>query len=156
MIPVRTLALALAMGAPALPAAAAEVTGAGTVTFVGLHVGDRPVAGDQVLGQDHFRGVILAEDPGNPLHMAAQDCIGGAIFAPDGTENGAGYCDIIDPEGNVAFLWYRNDGTNRTWGFLGGTGRFEGVAGGGTTAVLGGTADGRVVIRWEGKWTMRD
>ena len=156
MIQTRIPALALALGALSLPAAAAEVTGAGTVTFVGFHIGDRPVAGNQSLGQDHLRGVILADDPANPLHMAAQDCIGSGIYAPDGAEDSAGYCDMIDPEGNVAFIWYRNDGEDRAWGFLGGTGKFAGVTGGGTTAVIGGTPDGRVVIRWQGSWTMQD
>ena len=59
--------------------------------------------------------------------------------------------------GNVAF----RSGTEttaryRTWGFLGGTGKFAGVTGGGATAVIGGTPDGRVVVRWQGSWTIQD
>ena len=90
MRPFHTPLLALAVSlALILPAAAAEVTGGGTVTFVGFHIGERPVAGGMTLGQDHLRGVVLADDPANPLHMAAQDCIGGSIFGPAGDEDRA-------------------------------------------------------------------
>jgi hypothetical protein len=140
-----------------LPGFAAEVTGGGTITFVGFHIGERPVAGGMTLGQDHLRGVVLADDPANPMHMAAHDCIGGSIFNPAGEEDkGAGYCDAIDADGDVAFIAYFNHGDDRTWVFLGGSGKFDGIEGGGTTAVVGGTPDGRVVIRWDGVWTMKD
>ena len=146
MIPVRTLALALAMGAPALPAAAAEVTGSApspSSASISATPGRRR-PGPRT-------GPFPRRDPGGELRQSAAHGRAGLHrrrnLRPT-APNGAGYCDIIDPEGNVAFLWYRNDGTIRTWGFLGGTGRFDGVAGGSTTAVLGGTADGRVVLRW--------
>ena len=109
------------------------------------------------LGQDHLRGIILTDDPANPLNLSAHDCIGGGLFGPAGDANdGAGYCDGIDKDGDVFFLWYRNDGDDRTWEFLGGTGKFDGVMGGGVTSVIGGTPDGRVVLRWDGTWTMKD
>ena len=87
--------------------------------------------------------------------MTEHDCLGGSIIGPNGdTGNGAGYCDGIDKDGDVYFIWYRNDGADRRWGFLGGTGKFAGVDGGGTTEVVGGTPHGRVVVKWQGKWTM--
>ena len=92
------------------------------------HIGDRPIAGGNALGQDHLRAIILADDPANPLNMAEHDCLGGSIIGPDGdTGNGAGYCDGIDKDGDVYFIWYRNDGDDRRWGFLGGTGKFAGA-----------------------------
>ena len=99
----------------------------------------------------------MADDPANSLHMAAHDCIGGSIFNRAGEEaKGAGYCDAIDADGDVAFISYFNNGDDRSWVFLGGIGKFDGIEGGGTTAVRGGTPDGRVVIRWDDVWTMKD
>ena len=157
MFALRTTVLSLAAaGAISLPAAAAEVAGSGTVTYIFRHLGDRPIAGGNALGQDHLKAIILADDPTNPLNMTEHDCLGGSIIGPNGdTGNGAGYCDGIDKDGDVYFIWYRNDGADRRWGFLGGTGKFAGVDGGGTTEVVGGTPDGRVVVKWQGKWTMQ-
>lgn len=157
MFALRTTVLSLAAaGAISLPAAAAEVASSGTVTYIFRHLGDRPIAGGNALGQDHLKAIILADDPTNPLNMTEHDCLGGSIIGPNGdTGNGAGYCDGIDKDGDVYFIWYRNDGADRRWGFLGGTGKFAGVDGGGTTEVVGGTPDGRVVVKWQGKWTMQ-
>ena len=157
MFALRTTVLSLAAaGAISLPAAAAEVAGSGTVTYIFRHLGDRPIAGGNALGQDHLKAIILADDPANPLNMTEHDCLGGSIIGPNGdTGNGAGYCDGIDKDGDVYFIWYRNDGADRRWGFLGGTGKFAGIDGGGTTEVVGGTPDGRVVVKWQGKWTMQ-
>lgn len=157
MFALRTTVLSLAAaGAISLPAAAAEVAGSGTVTYIFRHLGDRPIAGGNALGQDHLKAIILADDPANPLNMTEHDCLGGSIIGPNGdTGNGAGYCDGIDKDGDVYFIWYRNDGADRRWGFLGGTGKFAGVDGGGTTEVVGGTPDGRVVVKWQGKWAMQ-
>jgi hypothetical protein len=149
-----------AFGALTMLAAAAlgaEGSGGGTITYVGFHIGDRDVAGGSVLGQDHLRGVVLADDPAVPFHMSAQDCIGATVVGAGGAEGeGAGYCDGIDRDGDVYFLWWRNQADGRTWGFMGGTGKFEALTGGGTTEVLGGSADGRVVLRWDGTWTTKE
>ncbi len=103
-----------------------------------------------------LKAIILADDPSNPLNLTEHDCLGGFILGPDGdTGNGAGFCDGIDKDGDVYFMWYRNDGADRRWGFLGGTGKFDGVDGGGTTEVIGGAPDGRAVVKWQGKWTMK-
>jgi hypothetical protein len=140
-----------------LPGFAAEVTGGGTITFVGYHPGSPRGPGGMTLGQHPLRGGVLPDDPANPMHMAAHDCIGGSIFNPAGEEDkGAGYCDAIDADGDVAFIAYFNHGDDRSWVFLGGSGTFDGIEGGGTTAVVGGTPDGRVVIRGDGVWTMKD
>ena len=118
MFALRTTVLSLAAaGAISLPAAAAEVAGSGTVTYIFRHLGDRPIAGGNALGQDHLKAIILADDPANPLNMTEHDCLGGSIIGPNGdTGNGAGYCDGIDKDGDVYFIWYRNDGGDRALG----------------------------------------
>ena len=137
------------------PVRAAEITGSGTVTYVGRHIGDRPTAGGTGLGHDHLKGVILADDPENPMHMVEHDCLAGSLLGPEGdTGDGAGYCDGIDADGDVFLLWYSNRGDDRHWSFIGGTGKWDGVSGGGTTKVVGFTPDGRIVVTWEGRWTM--
>ena len=135
-------------------AVSAEYSGSGTVTFVGNHIGSRGIANGNSLGQDHLRGVMIADDAANPLNLAAQDCIGSSIVAKDGVPGeDAGYCDGIDKDGDVFFMWYRNKDADNRWGFLGGTGKFEGITGGGTTTYVAGEPADRLVVKWEGKWT---
>ena len=139
-----------------ISAHAEDITGSGTVTYAGFHIGQRPIADGKGLGQDHLKGVILANDPSNPLHLAAQDCIGASIIDKKGNPgDGAGYCDGIDKDGDVFLIWYRNKGNDRTWSFMGGTGKFDGITGGGTTTPMVGEPADRVVVKWEGKWTMK-
>jgi hypothetical protein len=38
---------------------------------------------------------------------------------------------------------------------MGGTGKYEGITGGGTTTPLAQMADGRTAITWDGHWTMK-
>lgn len=146
-------AIVFVAGVTAAPALA-DGSGHGTITYVNQRIGDRPIADGGLLAQNHLRGVVLGEGAGNIFHMTEQDCIGATIVAPDvpGGDS-AGYCDGIDGDGDVYFVWWRSERGARTWGILGGTGKFAGLTGGGTTTIMGVTEDGRVVIAWDGKWT---
>lgn len=50
---------------------------------------------------------------------------------------------------------HHNGPDGNTWGFTGGTGKYEGITGGGTTTTLAQMADGRTAITWDGTWTMK-
>ena len=49
------------------------------------------------------KGITMAEDPSNPLHMSVVDCAGFFEEFPDKTYKGNGYCTNTDREGDKAF-----------------------------------------------------
>jgi hypothetical protein len=101
------------------------------------------------------RGFIVTPDPDNPLNGANHKCTSTILVAADGSVSSAGYCDGIDSDGDVYWLWARGNQDGGTWAFIGGTGRFEGIDGGGTYSVGDGWPDGSIINTWEGTWTMQ-
>lgn len=150
---VATLALA---GLLTPAAVAGETTARGTVTYIGKPLDATALGGNGVVSRVHMKGVVIADDANSPLHLSSQDCYGSTVV--DGTgepKGGAGSCDGVDRDGDVWWIWWRNAPDSRTWGFIGGTGKWQGVTGGGTTGVLAAMPDGRTTISWLGKWTMK-
>lgn len=138
------------------PSVAESVSGEGTVTYV-------PVASESLRGEDgksiirnHQKGVIIAADSAAPFHLATQDCRGTTVVSADGGEViSKGYCDVIDRDGDVWWLWYDATPQGSTWGILGGTGKYGGMTGGGTTKSEKPAPDGRFVMHWQGSWELR-
>ena len=147
--------LAAAIAAASVSAVAADGKGGGTATYVMTHIGDRPVAGGNMLGQDHLKGVMLADGGTGPFHLAVHDCLSSMVAGPDGAPQQInGVCDAIDKDGDVFWMWFHNQGETHVWTFMGGTGKFDGITGGGTTKELASKPD-RLVISWEGSWKMK-
>lgn len=135
---------------------AAEVSASGTVTYIATPMGQSPLGDGRILSRVHLKGMVVASDPSVSLHLASQDCVGTTLLDAGGVQTyGAGTCDGVDADGNTWWIWWRNTPQERTWSFIGGTGKFEGVSGGGTTKVLGATEDGRLTISWEGRWSTK-
>tara|TARA_Y100000588_G_scaffold380466_1_gene464387 strand:- start:166 stop:639 length:474 start_codon:yes stop_codon:yes gene_type:complete len=129
-------------------------TGGGTITF-GRSSGRAVVGlpdGRQLIRTSNS-GINLA-DGGGPFHLNTQDCRGTIVMVDGGVRN-YGYCDSVDADGDVWWLSYTNDLDSGTFQILGGTGKFAGIEGGGTTRVLGNYDDGRLVLRWDGNWQMQ-
>ena len=105
----------------------------------------------------HQRGTVLAEDESSSIHLSSQDCFGTMLLNADGSAApGYGYCDGIDRDGDMWTIWWKNEtGEGSVWGYLGGTGKYVGVEGGGTTQNVLRSPDGRMVITWKGKWTLK-
>ncbi|MFI5166968.1 MAG: hypothetical protein ACHQQS_10135 [Thermoanaerobaculales bacterium] len=99
-------------------------------------------------------GFIMADDPSNPLRLASMTCSGTSIARKDQTEvRSAGTCDTVDKDGDVAFYWWRIDEkAGGHWGFLGGTGKWTNVEGGGTYQPTYQWKDGRTGDTWKGSW----
>ena len=99
----------------------------------------------------HNKGVVTSDRREIPFHMGTQDCLGTTVVSADGSiASSGGYCDGIDRDGDVWLIsWY-----NGYWTFLGGTGKYERIEGGGTTRQGPPKADGRTVVLWEGEWRM--
>lgn len=155
--PVSILSASLmAGGLLASSAIAAEYKASGTVTYVPISTAVTQIAGGRSLVKSHIKGVILANDPANPIHLSAQDCDGATILAADGQQIAAsGSCYAVDADGDVWTLWYHNSAAGNDWGVIGGIGKYDGMTGGGTTSPMANLPDGRFVIGWNGTWQMK-
>jgi len=101
------------------------------------------------------RGFVMADDPSDPTHMSSQDCVGTTLLKADGSpEHGYGYCAGVKVDGDMWWIWWSSDGEKGKWGFLGGTGVFEGATGEGTTKTVGiwPAEGGKLMITWDGTW----
>lgn len=157
-MPMRFLCRLLALSVIFFPfsATAGELNGKGTVTFSVTPVSSTPLASNTRHDEVRLKGVILADDPANPLHLSTQDCAGGSVSDAQGMAiEAAGSCTAVDRDGDMWWLWYHNKGADRTWGVIAGTGKYSGATGSGTTAELAGTADGRLVISWQGTLNLK-
>jgi hypothetical protein len=133
-------------------ARAEEMKASGQVVYVQHRSEDFELRDGRKGLRFHNKGVVTSDQVEIPFHMSTQDCVGTTVLSTDGTiASSGGYCDGIDREGDVWLIsWY-----NGYWTFLGGTGKYEGVEGGGTTRQEPPMADGRSLVLWEGEWKMR-
>ena len=151
------------LGAGAIVAAAvspvmsAEFKGSGTVTYVMVDTDTVKFASGSSKQRINMKGVIVADDPSNPIHLSAQDCAGSLVVGPDGAPlDGGGYCEATDKDGEVWWLsWSDANANGNTWAILGGTGKYAGMTGRGTVTVLMQSGDGRLVYRWNGAFAMK-
>lgn len=107
--------------------------------------------GGGYLSRLHYHGFNISENPNDPLHLAAMDCIGLELHRPDGTWTGSGTCQHIDSDGDILWDWWQGDATGGTWGYTRGTGKFAGATGSGTWSTAETEfPDGRWIVPWEG------
>ena len=145
--------IALAMAATT--ALAGEVSGQGKNMFVPEVQETFELADGTTASRIVWAGFMSTEDPDSPLHLASMTCSGVAVTRDDSPVRSAGSCDAIDADGDVAFYWWRHDEqSGGKWGFLGGTGKWTGVEGGGTYEPAFQWSDGRMGNLWKGTWKM--
>ena len=81
-------------------------------------------------------GVSLSDSGDGPLHRASVRCLGASHVIRRAYDNDHGFCVHVRPDGDQAFTTYRAAGTTGVGGtgtftFVGGTGKLEGLTGGG-------------------------
>lgn len=137
-------------------AQAQSVEGGGYVVYVPQSTEISKMPDGSAMATYHNAGVIISDDTSAPFHLATHDCTGTDIIGADGRPQATGSsCAARDADGDVWWLAFTNvDGTNK-WHILGGTGKYTGMKGGGTTELAAASPDGRVTIRWTGTWTMQ-
>lgn len=145
--------LCLLCGGSAL---ASTVTVSGKTYYVPQSTETVELADGTALVRMTLKGFVHAESPGSPFDVATQTCSGSQLMAADGTPGtGCGECEAIDGDGDIWWLWYRSEGPNSTWGFIGGTGKWAGLQGGGTHDRTATWPDGRFTGSWKGSWETR-
>lgn len=131
-------------------AAAQEYEATGSVTYVPYRTYDASeLPNGSSINHTFVRGIVLNDDPSNPINDTSQDCHGTAVTAADGTMTASGYCHGIDRDGDIYWIAW-GDGK---WHFTHGTGKYANIEGGGTSTASPPHPDGRYTVRWEGSWT---
>jgi hypothetical protein len=148
---------ALAMAGSAGEAAAGDIKVSGKVIYFATPLSTLPLTGGKRLDRAHLKGMIIADDAASPINMNVQDCLGASLNPIAGAPEieSTGSCTASDGNGDVWSAWYNNKGDKRVWTVISGTGKFEGMTGGGTTRLLGATGDGRVVLSFDGMLQMK-
>jgi hypothetical protein len=101
-------------------------------------------------------GVVVADDSVSPIDRTATTCTGSMVVDATGRATVvSGHCDGVDADGDVWTIWYAGNQDGGDWGYMGGTGKFEGIEGGGTFSAEVQWPDGRGVNSWEGTYTLR-
>ena len=138
------------------PARAADVAASGRNMFVNKVLESFKLPDGNMASRVLSSGFITADDPASPLSLASMTCSGTSVTRAEATVRGAGTCDSVDADGDLAFYWWRyDDKSGGRWGFLGGTGKWSGVEGGGTYAPGQAWKDGRTSNTWKGSWKTR-
>jgi len=103
-----------------------------------------------------LKGTAIADDPSTPLSLASQDCMFTTVTAADGKSfNSGGFCDGVDKDGDVYWAVGTSTQNGGEWHYIGGTGKFEGLEGGGTYQLALEWPDGKVMATWEGTGTLK-
>lgn len=135
---VATAAFALTGAAHAQPA---ESSGTAVYVPTMTHTTDLPDGG--AITRLHTKGYVMSDDAENPFRDSGQNCMGSGIG-----DVMNGYCDAVDGDGDMYWISWHNGPDGNTWRLIGGTGKFAGLSGGGTSTAYPPSADGQYRIDW--------
>ena len=136
----------------------AQLQGSGHVSYHELFSTSAPGKDETTIQRAINRGTIISDDTAVPFHLATQTCSGTNVLGKQGQPlESHGSCDMVDADGDIWWLSYHNQANGEnTWQITGGTGKYKGMKGGGTTTPLFMSSDGKMLsISYEGKWTMK-
>lgn len=124
----------------------------GTGTYVTVSSSSVKQANGNTVVHETFKGIVLSSVPGSIINGTSQTGTGTTVLDDKGNlVLSIGYADGVDADGDVFWIWWKTTPEKRTWGYNGGTGKFKGITGGGTTTLLAYFPGDRSAISWEGK-----
>lgn len=129
----------------------------GTTIWVETSSEGTELANGHTVKRTTNEGISLSDDPKSVFHNAKQISSGSDIYDAAGELLGSyGYGEIRVSDGDLAFYSYSNSPeTDAVWTIIGGTGKFAGITGGGTSEAVH-MGEGRQVHRWKGSWKLKD
>ena len=114
------------------------------------------LADGRIVTRQVLRGTAIADGPKTPLSYASQDCMFTTTTSADGKSfQSGGSCDGMDADGDVYWAYGNADENGGRWYYQGGTGKFEGLTGGGTYQLSLRWPDGKVMATWDGTAEMK-
>jgi hypothetical protein len=135
-------------------AAAQDVSDMGHAVYVPTDLTKVELPDGTYAVEQSTQGYVLTDDRDSAFNRVAQDCTGTNIVAADGSPIlASGYCSGRDTDGDMYWFSYWNGADRREWTLVGGTGKFEGISGGGTSEMVSMDAGGTFLVRWEGSWS---
>ncbi len=135
LVPLMVIAT-VAATSPGLAGHATKVKG--TVSYTMTHVSDGKMhEAGWTLSRDVMVGTIKSAIPGSPIDGSVQTCIGGMAVNAGKAMRGSGYCDTVDKDGDVWWLACSATPKKSGWRVVGGTGKYQGLRGQGTTFYAG-------------------
>ena len=133
-------------------AQAKKEKGSGRGMYTSVEVDSMKLANGTTLVNTRDKGFLVGNEPGNPFDGNCHDCFATWILAADGSViQRKGHCVGVARDGDTWTIWF-GEGKPGTWGFIGGTGKFKDMVGGGTFDLVHKWSDGRYDITWEGSW----
>ena len=132
--------------------AAQERSDSGSFSFSITSSEEMPLSDGTSLMRAVQSGILTTDDPASPLGPSAGTCSGSTVESESLIV--AGYCDFVDMDGDVWTIWYKADQEGGSWGFLEGTGKFNGIHGEGTFRGGEAWSDGRGINYWDGTYTL--
>ncbi len=131
MSPRQAVLVALLAGAPV--AAPAQTYDLKLCSTTEATVIDR--AGDVVVVATQVRGMTDSNPPGGPFDNTSYECRG-VMNASKTVVEFSGRCTFVDTDGHKALGAFSGTPKGWEWKFVGGTGKWEGIQGGGLTKPL--------------------
>jgi hypothetical protein len=144
---------------------AAEYRVSGSIVYDVTYHNETKLEDGTVISRDHLRGTIDDSDDQGPVEGSSHDCFGAIVFVDGGKtfQEGHGSCDGVTKDGDVWWLsWSTLSAGKSEWTITGGTGKFAGATGSGTTTfkldefkVTAGQSPSRLPNTYEGVLTLR-
>ena len=139
-----TFALTMVVGLwHAIPAQAQVTETSGTAVYVPVSVETVELPDGRTLARVRSVGYVMSDDSANPFRDSGQTCTGTNVG-----DVASGYCDAIDSDGDLYWIAWNNGPVNGSWHLIGGTGKFAGMSGGGTSTAHPASAEGQYRIDW--------
>ncbi len=100
-------------------------------------------------------GVILTDDPKQPMNGAKSACAGLFSVSADGKSSaGRGSCGYVDKAGDIFWLSWQGTFAGGTWKYDGGTGKFQSLTGSGSYTPIA-SGDGVGATKFEGSYEIK-
>jgi len=146
-----------AAAASAQPVGTKQEIGRGFSAYSTTKTDTVPLEGDQALLHTHDWGLFFTDDPASLLNQSRYDCFGTHLINSEGESlGGRGYCAGIAANGDLWWNRWTGTLTGGDWVFVGGTGKFAFISGGGQWSSAAGFALEETVTVWEGRWQWRE
>jgi hypothetical protein len=113
--------------------AAAPLPKEGPANWVGCYVGDTTLmeaSKESQFGSFHLSGLTLGATEGTLLDGSTFECLF-QVSIDATSRNGNGVCVIVDADGDKTSQNYAGVNGAGKWNFIGGTGKYAGITGGG-------------------------
>ena len=122
----------------------------GTVAMVQVWNERTELPDGRTIQRSHSKGLLRTDDSNSPWDLSTQDCRATTTLAADGNLTAeVNFCDVVDADGD---MWWLTGEIGGTWEIHGGTGKYEGIEGGGAVQPEALHPDGRYSVRFQGSY----